>query len=181
MAQTVLEPGLVGGIVKVETSTGATYEGELFCYDEGKASSLILRTTLSDGKTSYQWIRQQAISQIISVKPPTAETLEQLRVFDQQRAEERAAAAEENAKKNAAQSKEGISEEAQQIFAALNDALSCEWDGEDIVCAGVTVKPPFRPESCTGSDSAALARVQEVLTIELERQKKEPKVSNPEN
>jgi len=58
----------------------------------------------------------------------------------------------------------GVSEQAQILFNTLDKTYSLSWRGQDMVTElGITIKPPYTPESCTGKDAAALERIKKVV------------------
>lgn len=62
----------------------------------------------------------------------------------------------------------GVSHEAQMIFDALSKTMECAWADQTIrVLQGtdVTIAPPYVSASCSGTNSAALARVRKVVRI----------------
>lgn len=62
----------------------------------------------------------------------------------------------------------GVSEEAQDLFDALNKTLPCDWNGQTIIVGvvgqnEVIVTPPYTPESASGNDAKSLAHVRKVV------------------
>eukprot|EP01046_Picozoa_sp_COSAG06_P102668 COSAG06_NODE_48835_length_329_cov_0.891304_1_plen_66_part_01 len=52
----------------------------------------------------------------------------------------------------------GVSEEAQDLFDALNKTLPCDWNGQTIIVGvvgqnEVIVTPSYTPESASGNDA----------------------------
>ncbi|CAE8629205.1 unnamed protein product [Polarella glacialis] len=180
MATALLPPGpansFLGSQVKILTTTGTEFHGELFCYDLKTTNSLVLRNLRSDGSISYKWIRSTAVSKVQAQPAQGGSSSSALPAVNLLRAKEGALAAESDAAKLAKKWQAGVSEEALAVFEAILKTMPCEWDGEDIVCAGVRIAKPYKPETCScgpEGDEASLERVRKVLRGEQEVQSRE--------
>lgn len=58
----------------------------------------------------------------------------------------------------------GVTAEAQILFDHLYKTYRCKWRGKDIITElGITIRPPYTAESCSGKDSAALHRFKKLV------------------
>eukprot|EP00927_Polykrikos_kofoidii_P068278 TRINITY_DN63639_c0_g1_i1.p2 TRINITY_DN63639_c0_g1~~TRINITY_DN63639_c0_g1_i1.p2 ORF type:complete len:189 (+),score=50.46 TRINITY_DN63639_c0_g1_i1:48-614(+) len=162
----------LGADIRVMTTMGEEFEGELFCYDVTGANSLVLRQVLENGNCNYKWVKSNVIREVKALGPPKPIDVV-LPAIDLKKIEERAVAMEREAWKVSKSRGVGVSDQAREVFQAINKTMECEWDKEDIIVFGVRISKPYTPDSCTcGDDPAALERVKKVLQGELDRIKK---------
>lgn len=165
------QQNFLGAPIKVITTFGEEFEGELFCYDVSGSNSLVLQTVSDDGQVSFKWVRSSVIRDVRAFGPPRP-TLEPLQAMDLGEVEERMAAAEEAMRAKLKNFGVGVTEHAQDVFDAIHKTMACEWDREDIIVRppfDVRIAKPYTAESCSGADAQKLARVKTVLQGELAR------------
>mmetsp|Transcript_22537 Transcript_22537/g.41492 ORF Transcript_22537/g.41492 Transcript_22537/m.41492 type:complete len:109 (+) Transcript_22537:89-415(+) len=83
---------LLGAPIKIITTSGDVFEGELFCYDTSNSQSLVLRQTLPNGRVSFKWVRSNLVQEVTALGPPP-EVLDDLPAIDLGKVEARTSAA----------------------------------------------------------------------------------------
>merc|ERR1719316_2121677 len=164
--------GMLGSPITVVTTLGEELNGELFCYDISGSNSVVLRQPLNNGNSNYLWLKTNIIREVRASGPPEP-VEESLPAVDLEEVTKRAKLLEETAQKNSRNWGVGVTQQAQEVFDAVNKTMPCTWEKEDIRVFGVRITPPYNPESCVGGDDpSALERVKKVLQGELERMAK---------
>ena len=91
----------------------------------------------------------------------------ELQPLNTQRLEQRLKTEIEKKKKLIMAFKAGISPEGQRLFQVINKTLDdVMWNGDKIVVMGVTIEPPYRPESIKSrEDNKALNHIRKIVSI----------------
>jgi len=163
---------IIGVQVKIKTSLGEEFEGEIFSYDV--VTNCVVLQQLSNAqsllKKNFRIVKTNFIKEVIYIgKSNETQNLE-LPAVNISRIRNKASNALKTMKDEAARIGVGVSEEAQGIFNALSKTLPCVWKEDTIIILNeVTIKPPYKLENCSGDNPVTLERVKKVLEGERKR------------
>jgi len=163
---------VIGIRVRIKTTLGDEFEGEIFSYDVNTNCVVVSQTSShSTLKKTFRVIRTPFIKEITCLgtqKPETVDTnlppvnIQKIRFKQEQ--------ALRGMYEEVQRIGVGVSKEAQDIFNALAKTLPCHWRNDSIVIFDeIILRNPYGVANCSGGDPVMLDRVKKVLEGERRR------------
>jgi ElaB/YqjD/DUF883 family membrane-anchored ribosome-binding protein len=173
-----LTPEAILGVeVKIKTTLGEEFEGEIFSYDTTSNCVILIQSSHhSLLKRNYRVLKTSFIKEIQYLgknENSSVSDLSALPSVNVQKIRAKEEAALRKIREDVSKIGVGVSKEAQEIFDALSKTLRCRWNRDIIVVFDeVQIKPPYDVDCCSGNDSFMLERVKKVLDGEKRRLQK---------
>mmetsp|Transcript_23247 Transcript_23247/g.37189 ORF Transcript_23247/g.37189 Transcript_23247/m.37189 type:complete len:179 (-) Transcript_23247:55-591(-) len=166
-----LAESAIGAQIRVVTTFGEEIDGELFCCDMGEKTSntVVICQRLETGNVNYKILKGNVIKEVKVTSDRSEPVDDWLPHVDLQLLGRKVQKLEEIAAKEAKKYGVGVTEQAQEVFDALNKTMEPEWDGEDIQVLGVRIKKPYDPAKNIEGPEEAVDRIRKVLQNELGR------------
>ena len=160
---------VVGVKVQVTTASGESIIGTIFTFDSNCNCVVIEEEIPNTTEKNIRILKASFLSEIKVVGVPEKgigdKALEKLPYVEVAQIREREGRALEDAHKKSGHFNPNVTPEVQAVFDSLVKTMPCVWVDHDVIQVNkvVYVTPPYNADSCTGSDSTALTRVQKVL------------------
>merc|ERR1719412_2989220 len=130
---------------------GPAMKGEVLGYDPNFKVVILKSSGSRPGRNNVSLVNLAHCSEM-KVEEEGKEAPGELQSLNTQRLEQRFKDSIEKKKKLIMAFKAGISPEGQRLFQVINKTLDdVMWNGDKIVVMGVTIEPPYRPESIKSS------------------------------
>lgn len=167
---------IIGLVVKVKTTFGDEYEGEMFGYDTN-SNCIILQEPEDMPNRSYRVLMLPFVENVQVLSVPSADVMQealqkQFPAINMRKLAAREQQALQKAHENMLRIGVGVSPEAQTIFNALSRTLPCRWDKTTIIVMDeVRIQAPYTVETCSGGQQNTLQQVKRVLEGERKKLK----------
>jgi len=155
-----------GGSNVLSSTLGSTViKGEIMAYDSSYKMVILKSSASRPGRNNVSFVNLANCIEIkVDEEGKEAHSAE-LQPLNTQRLEQRLKTEIEKKKKLIMAFKAGISPEGQRLFQVINKTLDdVMWNGDKIVVMGVTIEPPYRPESIKSrEDNKALNHIRKIV------------------
>ncbi|KEP63644.1 UNVERIFIED_CONTAM: Lsm12, putative [Hammondia hammondi] len=158
----------LGYRVTIRTTTGETFRGELYCYENGPTGLVTLKEDTEPGKANFHVVRRGAVADVVSERQngEARQNLSKPPVIDRGTMDHNEKVAIAEFEKRKYTIGVGVTAEAQDLFDFIwKTHPDCVWRGQDIVIQSleVSIRPPYEPSSVSGRDTRAKERITSVV------------------